>query len=404
MLHLLPTELLMLIHAHLPPSAQLTLSMACTRFHAIFFTPIPNSRSAVADYALLRAREFCGFKCTAFLTCSACKETHSRLSFHPSALDTPPNARICIAHTPALWFEPGRLFSYNELYRATRGYSPRAIRTPRSALLCIDRHSRVYPSYTLWTHHALLTVPTHTAASKIHPRLTHLLSHLHLPACPHLLLSNPHLTPPSPRHLPTHTITTPLTPSLPPLFDPADTLAHCPHPSCQTSFRYTTHTHPSNPARKTLYLHILRELGALLPSTPISTPRDATWCAQLIAPDDIPACARVWERGMRWKEEVGVIDAKRYALDEEDLEPAEKNLRLEELQRCEEMVTEHYLRDGDKPVVRPLFTPEELKAFTNPQPKRQGQAKAKAQLPIRPERDWLVDTFVKPVVKALSFN
>ncbi|KAK2787582.1 hypothetical protein FQN53_005032 [Emmonsiellopsis sp. PD_33] len=407
-LHLLPTELLTLIHALLPPSAQLTLSLACRRLHAIFFSPTPNpSPARVCDYALLRARELCGFKCHAFLTCAVCKESHSRLAFHPDALDAPPDARICVAHTPGLWVEPGKLFSYHQLYRAGTGYRPRtfdAARTPHSTLLEFDRHSMVRPSYALWTHHALLTVPIHKPIPK--SQLARILHGLDLPACPHLRLNNPLLlTARCP--LPTHTIDAPLAQSLPPLFDPADITARCPLPACLTSLRYTLHAHPSNPARKTLYLHVLRELGPLLPLP--ASHLDAAWCSQLIAADDAPALARHWERCMWWKDEMGNIDAKRHALEERegDLDPAEKKAREKELQRAEEMVTEYFLRGSSRTVARPLFSPEQLEAFTNPQPRGQAaveQGQGQGQIDMRAERQWLVNTFVAPVMEALSLR
>lgn len=337
----LPTELLLIIFHHLPPTTKHTFSLTCRRLNHIFEPLCPSiSIFPETQYALRAALARDGTPFTTYAYCSGCETVHSHRFFTADQMRLSPTTRVCSAAQTNLFIDPATSYSFNHISTRTSNYDIRAAESKfcgRSSLnLSLDeikiarlklkrsyntkeeraRHySACMMQYAICAAYEVLTLPPGKSASKNQIRSA--LNGFDIPTCPHVKLGDSVVVD-GYRGMQYCVLGSSSASKRIALeeddedewlvriaTDGSD--AACRFPGCVTVFKWGCRAslHKGD-GWKTLVILVKRYLG------PLVTPLDPCWKAQLVTVSDEDRLKRYWEDCFAWRDVNLAIEERRY--------------------------------------------------------------------------------------------
>ena len=131
LMHLLPTEIILLIGSLLPTSGQIALGHTCRRLHSTFSTGVEDlfDRHHSSSETLARLQDQKVYKQIikksrfTYYFCNGCLTQHKSSDSSIQNLREPANARRCLKHEGMLWICPSKIWSYEETIGNHRRFS-----------------------------------------------------------------------------------------------------------------------------------------------------------------------------------------------------------------------------------------------------------------------------------------
>ncbi|OJJ56651.1 hypothetical protein ASPSYDRAFT_59936 [Aspergillus sydowii CBS 593.65] len=306
----LPTELLLIIFHHLPPTTKHTFSLTCRRLNHIFEPLCPSiSIFPETQYALRAALARDGTPFTTYAYCSGCETVHSHRFFTADQMRLSPTTRVCSAAQTNLFIDPATSYSFNHITRLKlkRPYNTKEERA--------RHYSACMMQYAICAAYEVLTLPPGKSASKNQIRSA--LNGFDIPTCPHVKLGDSVVVD-GYRGMQYCVLGSSSASKRIALeeddedewlvriaTDGSD--AACRFPGCVTVFKWGCRAslHKGD-GWKTLVILVKRYLG------PLVTPLDPCWKAQLVTVSDEDRLKRYWEDCFAWRDVNLAIEERRY--------------------------------------------------------------------------------------------